>query len=251
MVLGDGERHVVAVVPDLLHVLLVDDGPHEAVESALGVLAVQLGGARKAGDELGLPAIKGVQGGLKHVLGLRGAVKGKAEQGLEDDGERVEALQERELHVDKGHVGAAGRVGGKLEQALLLDQVVALLGVEVGQGLVELVALLAHDADGHAREAHRGELGRQGRAVGADPLLGLGAVQAGAEEVQDQHDGHDGQNDSLGLELGQAVALMDIVPLCVGRQSRGRAKGVRRGRARGGREGGRHRIGRLVEVGEV
>lgn len=85
--------------------------------------------------------------------------------------------------------------------------------------------------------------------MGANPLLSLVPVQTGANEMEDQDRGDHGQDDTLGLELGQAVAFMDIVPLAVGLERLGGTKGVRGRDA--GRDGRRRRVGGLVEVGKI
>lgn len=45
-----------------------------------------------------------------------------------------------------------------------------------------------------------------------DPSPGLGAVCARAKDVEQEDDGGNDEDDALGLELGQRVALMDVVP---------------------------------------
>lgn len=44
------------------------------------------------------------------------------------------------------------------------------------------------------------------------PSPGLGAVCARAKYVTQEDDGGNDEDDALGLELGQRVALMDVVP---------------------------------------
>lgn len=55
----------------------------------------------------------------------------------------------------------------------------------------------------------------------AGPLLGLVAVQAGAEKVDSQDDGEGEEDGPLDLEVGPGVALVDIVPLGVGAEGLG------------------------------
>jgi len=140
VVLGVGEGDIVAIVADLLHALLVNERPYESVIGALVVLVFQLSGARETGDGLGLLAVEGVEDGLHDVDGLAEALEEEAKDMLEDGAQGVEALLEAELDVEEGDVGAASRVRGELEEGLLLGDGVALLLVDGGQGLDELVA---------------------------------------------------------------------------------------------------------------
>lgn len=150
MVLGVGQGNIVAVLADLLHALLVNDSPHEAVIAGLAVLGAQLGSTGDAGDDLRLPAIEGVQDSLHHVGRITEALEEEREDILEQGSQGVEALLEGELHVEESDVGAAGRVGGELEEGFLLGDLLALGDVDLVQGLDELVTRLAGCAAGHA-----------------------------------------------------------------------------------------------------
>jgi hypothetical protein len=102
VVAGGGQGEVVAVVAHALHHVLVDDGEDEAVEGAVGdLLGVAL--AKSRGNRR-LAAVKGVRSGF-HALGGGGhALEEQAEHLLAKVHERVVALGEGELEVDKGHV---------------------------------------------------------------------------------------------------------------------------------------------------
>lgn len=205
---GDGE--IVAVVTDLLHPLLVDNGPHEAVKGALTILDLQLGGARNAGDGISLHAIEGVQDGLQGILRRGEALREEAERRLDDRRERAEPLLQCQLGVHEGDVLASGRVGRELEQALLLEDLASPLAAE---RLDQLVAGLVGVHGRDALEAHERELGGDGDGVRLGPLPGLGAVQPRADHVQDEHDTDADQDPALDFELREGVPLVDIVPL--------------------------------------
>ena len=249
VVLGVSKGDIVALVADLLHALLVDNGPDKAVESALLIALTKLGRTGHSGNSKGLLAIEGVQDGLDGIGGLSVTVPEETNDVLGEGDEGVEALDQGELDIDKGNVDTAGGVGSELEQTLLLEDGITILGVDVGQSLGELIAGLVRKSPGHARETNKGKLGAQCRGMGANPLLGLGTVQTGAEEVEEQHDGDSSQNEALGLEFGKAMTLMDIVPLCVGDDS---LRGLGTGESgRYGYDGNGGRVGALREVGEI
>ncbi|POR34086.1 hypothetical protein TPAR_05740, partial [Tolypocladium paradoxum] len=200
VVLGGGERDVVAVLARLLHAVLVDDGPDEALVGALGILGrADLGGPGHGRDsQQVLLSVKGVQEGLEGV-GRRGEHVGKeGEARLDDVHEGVEALSHGDFDVDKGRVLAARGVRGKLKERLLLKQHV---GADVG----------IHG--GRAAEADERELALQQGRMGPDPRPGPGAVGPRAQDVEEEYEGRDGEDEALGPELGERVALMDIVPL--------------------------------------
>jgi hypothetical protein len=52
--------------------------------------------------------------------------------------------------------------------------------------------------------------------MGTRPLLGLVAVEARADDVEQEDDGGDGENGALGLELIEGVALVQLPPCRVG-----------------------------------
>lgn len=90
--------------------------------------------------------------------------------------------------------------------------------------------------------------------MGADPEPGLGPVGARAQDVEEEDKGGDGEDEALDLELGERVALVDVVPLGVGeggtagRQRGGSGAGECRRGARGGLGDG---IGGSGKVGKV
>lgn len=60
--------------------------------------------------------------------------------------------------------------------------------------------------------------------MGADPCSSFGTIRAGTDDVQDDDDQANDEDDTLALEFGKRVALVDIVPLGVrdlGRRGRG------------------------------
>lgn len=249
VVLSVGKGDVVALVADLLHALLVDNGPDKTVESALLVALTELSRAGHSRNGKRLLAVEGIQGGLDGIGRLSVAVPEETNDILGEADERVEALDQGELDIHKGNVDTAGGVGRELEETLLLEDGVTILGVGIGQSLSELITGLVRESPGHAGEANKGKLGVQCRSMGANPLRGLGTVQTGTEEVEDQHDGDGGQNETFGLEFGKAMTLVHIVPLCVGDHG---LCGLGTGEGgRYGNDGDGGRVGALCEVGEV
>lgn len=247
VVLGEGQGDVEALVTDLLHAVLVDDGPDEAVVAALQVLGPQLRRAGDTGDQHVLPAVKGVDGGLHGVLGHVVAVEEQAQAGLGDGHERVEPADQGELGIHKGNVLAAGGVGRKLKERLLLE---GLVGLSKVRGSLTLAAAM-DPGGGPVAETDEGKLGGEGLGVRLDPFLGLVPVHARADDVQGEYEEDAGEDDALGLEVVQGVSLVDAVPL---------RKGARRGQGRVGTEirascDGREGLGRgvcgLCKVGEV
>ena len=248
VVLGVGQREVVAVIACLLHALLVDNGPNKVVVGALGILRAQLGRTREVRDHIGFLAVKGIQSSLDPIADLRAALEEEVQNGLEEGSQGVEALGQGDLDLEEGNVGTAGGISGELKQAPLLDQVVALRNVGILQSLDELLAFLVRDVLGNARVANNCELGGQRGSVGADPLLGLAPVQAGTDDVEDDEDGDDTKNNSLRLEVRPGISLMKPVPFGI------RARRLEGNSARGGRQGldsDRRGFGSLREVGEV
>ena len=198
VVLGGGEGQVITLVADVLHDRLVDNSPHEGIVAALVVLGAELFGAGKAGYSLALFAVKGVEEGLHGVAGnVEAGLPKEAGNGLDGVDHGVELLGEGELHVGEGDVLTAGGVGSKLEERLLLEEV-------IGPGVLLHV--------GHAAETYEGKLVVQSGRMGADPSLGLLAVGAGAKKVEDDNDEANDENGALTLEFGEGVALVDIVP---------------------------------------
>lgn len=230
VVLGDGKRQVVAIIANLLHLVLVNKSPNKVVIGAL-VLGLELASAGDRGHNLGLSSIKGIDGSVTDILGSGEAVPEESKSGLEDGGERVEALDKSKLDIDEGDVGTAGGVGSKLEETLLAN--FSHLGLR-GWNPVK---------------AHGGELGGKGSVVGLDPLPGLGAVAASAEEVEEEEEANDGENDALALELREGMALVEAVPFCVGAQC---LRGLGSGQGVGdGSKGNWRWLGALLEVCKV
>lgn len=200
VVLGGGQGDVVALVAELLHARLVDESPDEAVESALVVTHGLVGHAAQSGDRQVLLAVEGVHSDLGGVLGRAKHVAGEAGGRLDQVHDGVVTLGQLDVDVDKGHVLAAGSVRGELRQRALLHQVivVGVLALAVGSKQGELLAQSCH--------------------VAADPGADFVAVRAGTEEVQRKNGDSDQQDEAFGLELGQRVALVDVVPFGVGRR---------------------------------
>lgn len=178
VVLGEGEGDIKALIPDLLHALLVDDSPDKSIIGALGVLGPQLSGTRDTWHRQGLLAVKGVDRCLHGILGRGEAIEEKAQAPLGDRHERVESADQAELRIHKGNVLAAGSVGGELEQGLLLERLLRLRKVSD-----EEISLAIAAASRGAAEADESKLGGQSLGVRLDPLPGLAPVQARADDV--------------------------------------------------------------------
>lgn len=247
VILGEGQGDVEALVANLLHAVLVDNGPDKSVVVALQVLGAQLRRAGDSGDQHVLLAVKGVDGGLHGVLGHVEAVKEQAQSGLGDGHERVEPADQGELGIHKGDVLTAGRVGCKLKERLLLEGLRRLGKV---RGL-PLTAAAASPRGGPVAKADEGKLGGQGLGVRLDPFLGLGPVHARADNVQGEYEEDAGEDDALGLEVVQRVSLVEAVPLCKGaRRGQGRV-GTEVGAAYDGSKGLGRGVCGLCKVGEV
>lgn len=88
--------------------------------------------------------------------------------------------------------------------------------------------------------------------MGGGPGLSFLAVEARANDVQEEDDGADGEDGALELELAEGVTLVDVVPLRK-RTSRGLGRAAERRAARGSRKGAGHgrRISSTGEICEV
>lgn len=198
VILGEGDRDVVALLPKLLHLVLVHDGPDESVVGALRVSAPQFGGARDARDDLSLLSVEGVDGGAQGVLGHGVGVEEEANNEVGEEHHGIEALHERQLDVQKGHVLSTSRIRGIFEQALFFQH---LVGFVVG--------------DARPAKSNLSELATQEGSVRLGPRLGLGPVESRAEEVQTADDGDDEEDEAFGAELAQTVALVHVIPFRV------------------------------------
>ena len=81
------------------------------------------------------------------------------------------------------------------------------------------------------------------------PCLCLGTVQSRANEVQSADDGDNGQNETLGAELAQSMALVYVVPFRV--RARGRDRSTVGETSSASLERQRSGFRRFREVGEV
>lgn len=245
VILGGRQGNIVAVIPQGLHQVLVNNSPNETIEGRVRDLA-------GIGDELALLAVEGVDGGLDALNGGRHGVEEKAKNGLAVADQRVVALQQRQLDVDESRVLAASGVDRVLVGRDLLQQLVAvskILSAELretaGLDILDRRRLAAGVPDA-------GEFLAQNRRVRLDEGLRLAPVRFGAPYMQQHNDYDDGQDEGLLVEVGGGGALPDAVPLGVGTSDIGR-KSVRGTLSRHAdrRNGGRAGIRSAREVGEV
>jgi len=115
--------------------------------------------------------------------------------------ERVEALVEGQLEVDKGDVLASGSVCLVLVGLLLLEQAVHVCNLSFSAW---------------ARMTDLGELLGQDRGVSLHPCLGLAAVALGAPEVDRDESNEEWQDVHLQLEVVHGGALPHSVLCCIG-----------------------------------
>jgi hypothetical protein len=230
MVACGGEGHIVAVLTHALHDVLVHNRKDEAVERAAGhLLRVARTVVRGV---LGLVAVKDVRGRLDALGGGREALEEKGNDELSEEHERVVALHQRHLEVDKGRVLAARRVCLELVRLLLAQDAVC----------AGLLARLVADL---------GELLVQGGRVCLGPGLRLAAVGARAPDVDEDQDSEEGQDVHLQLEVLGRRALPHAVPGRVGPRAHGARLLGHVGGIGEGRDGGGRRVRSACVVGEV
>lgn len=116
MVLGRGQRDIVALVTEGSHLVLVDNGKDEAVVSR--VLA---SGSDR--EESLLLAIEAIGGSLNPLNRCGHAVGEEGHGSLTEPGERVVALVQRDPDVQPRDVLPSGAVSDVLALALLLQHV--------------------------------------------------------------------------------------------------------------------------------
>jgi hypothetical protein len=251
VVFARGEREIVAVLAETLHEVLVHHGENETIEGAVGhLLSDTFGDGR---SDLGLLAVENVGGGFHALDRGRHALEEQRDGELAKAHQRVEALRQGQLHVDKGHVGATGSVRGKLIGLLLAEQ-----GLRVGGILLGLLGGLREPHGAHivgtslgAHIADLCELVLQDRRMRLDPVVCLAAVAARAPEMYGDDEEDEGQDVELHLEVVDRSALPHAIPrrvraLANGRGGRGRCS------ARGGSERQRgRRFWCTCIVGEV
>lgn len=231
MVLGKSQGHVEALIPDLLHAVLVDDRPHEAVVAALVIPAAEFRGTRNTWDQHVLLAIKRVDGHLDAVLRHVVGIKEHAQPGLGDRHEGVETADQRQLGVQEGDILTTRRVGRVLKQRLFFQGFL---------GLREIIGSCA--GGGRVAEAHERKLRGQRLAVRLDPFPGLGPVETGPDDVQREDHNDADQDDTFGAKVVESVALVETVPLRIGTAGSSRSIGTE-GRATNNRS---ERFGRRV-----
>jgi hypothetical protein len=205
VVLGGGQRDIVALVAEGPHLVLVDNGEDEAIVSR--VLAS--GSGRQ---ESLLLAIEAVGSGLNPLGGRGHAVGEEGHGGLTEPRERVVALVQRDPDVQPRDVLSSGAVREVLALALLLEHVLRDLGaasnhfgqtVRLDVGDASVLAAVKPDA---------GVLAVEHGQVGGGPLLRARAVCACANDVDNDNDQDHGDDHELLVEVGESGALPDAVP---------------------------------------
>lgn len=208
VVLGRGQRDVVALVTEGPHLVLVDNGKDEAIISR--VLAS--GSDRK---ESLLLAVEAVRGGLD-PLGRRGHAVGEEGHGsLTEPSQRVVALVQRDPDVQPRDVLSSGAVRDVLALALLLQHVLRDLGA-ASQHFRQTIGLDVGNASVLAAiKSDAGILAVEHGQVGGGPLLRARAVCASANDVDDDNDQDHRDDHELLVEVGESGALPDTVPRSV------------------------------------
>ena len=234
VVLGRGKRDIVPVIAEALHLLLVHHSPDEPVVGRLGHLDLGAGNRR---HNLGLPPVERVNRRARGIPRRLDGVKEGPEHGLECAHDGVKPLRQPNVDINERSVHATRGIRLELEQALLLDDARAVVGLGVG-------------ARRHAVEAHGAELGAQERGVGARPRARLVLVAPRPDEVEDDQHGDNSEDVALDAELAERVPLVHVVPLREGLAGGGLGRRVGERGAAGGRRGVGERRG-VSELGEV
>lgn len=205
VVLGGGQRNVVALLADLSHGVLVDNGEDEAIVA--GILEALLFSLTDA-EVLSLLAVEGGDGDLGLLAGTSHALEEETKTELRDQRKGVVALEQAELDVDASNILATGSVAEEDVLALLAQD----LGVNVvasrhgdirrDGGWVDLLA-----------KSDVSELILKSVHVAADPSICAAAVGANTPEVDEDGKEEEGNDEALGLEVAPGHALVYVVPL--------------------------------------
>lgn len=233
VVLGSGQRDIVALVTKAPHLVLVHNSEDEAIVGR--VLASGRGGKKSL-----LLAVKAVRSGLNPLNGIRHAVGEESHGSLAEPRKGVVTLVQGDLDVQPRDVLPSGAVSDVLALALLLQHILGNLSAArqreaflLGVGHASILAVV---------EANACVLAIEHGQVSGSPFLRASAVCAGANDV-DEDDDQDHRNDNeLLVEVRETRALPNAVPRSVRAvriQVRGRslggscsARGDRRGRVR-------------------
>lgn len=189
VILGKGNRGIISLITNSLHIVLVDNSPDKAIISRL--LNLELIGARNRRHSLRLLAIEGIQSSIDSVLRNRSRFEERPKDKLSNTKNGVKSLLHDQVDIDKGHVLATRSIRLELEERLLPN-----------------LALAA--------EPDLGELATQHGQVLRHKVLGLGSVPPRADEVEDEEHGDDAEDVALEAELAEGVALVHVVPFRVG-----------------------------------
>jgi hypothetical protein len=205
VVLGRGQRNVVALVTEGPHLVLVDNGKDETIVSR--VLASGSGRQKSL-----LLAIEAVRSSLNPLGGRGHAVSEEGHGSLTEPRERVVALVQRDPDVQPRDVLSSSAVRDVLALALLLQHVLRDLGA-ASNNFGQTVRLDVGDASVLAAvKPDAGVLAVEHGQVGGGPLLRARAVCACANDVDNDNDQDDGDDHELLVEVGESGALPDAVP---------------------------------------
>lgn len=192
VILGSGQRDIVALVTKTSHLVLVHNGENETIVG--GILA-----SGRRGKKSLLLAIEGVRGGLNPLARIRHAVGEESHGGLAEPRKGVVALVQSDLDVQPGDVLSSGAVSDVLALALLLQHVLGNLSAAsqretflLGVGHASILAGVETNACVLAVEHGQ---------VSGGPFLRAGAVGASANDVDQDDDENHGDDNELLVEV--------------------------------------------------
>lgn len=203
VVLGSGQRDIVALLTKAPHLVLVHNGENETI-----VGRILASGCR--GKKSLLLAIEGVSGGLNPLARVGHAVREESHGGLAEPREGVVALVQSDLDVQPGDVLPSGTVSDVLALALLLQHVLGNLGA--ARERETFLLGIGHASILAGVETNAGVLAVKHGQVGGSPFLRAGAVGAGADNVDQDDDEDHGNDNELLVEVRKSRALPNAVP---------------------------------------
>lgn len=203
VVLGSGQRNVVALVTKAPHLVLVHNSKDETIVG--GVFASGRGGKQSL-----LLAVEAVRGGLDPLNGIGHAVGEEGHGSLAEPRKGVVALVQGDLDVQPRDVLPSSAVSDVLALALLLQHILGNLSATrqreallLGIGHASILAVVETNACVLAIEHGQ---------VSGSPFLRASAVCAGADDVDKDNDQDHGNDNKLLVEVGETRALPNAVP---------------------------------------
>jgi hypothetical protein len=203
VVLGSGQRDIVALVTEAPHLVLVNNSEDETIVG--GILAT----GHKWEQSL-LLAIERVRGGLNPLTRIRHAVGEESHSSLAEPRKGVVAFVQGDLDVQPRDILPASAVGDVLALALLLQHVLG--NLSAAREREALLLGVGHASIIAGVETNAGVLAVKHGQVGGGPLLRAGAVCASANDVDQDDDEDHGNDNELLVEVRETCALPHPVP---------------------------------------